>query len=33
MDGLLQGTPGLAGTTLLGDGRVLIVLDLAELLR
>jgi two-component system, chemotaxis family, sensor kinase CheA len=32
MDGLLQGTPGIAGTTLLGDGRVLIVLDLAELL-
>jgi two-component system, chemotaxis family, sensor kinase CheA len=33
MDGLLQGTPGIAGTTLLGDGRVLIVLDLPELLR
>jgi len=33
MDGLLQGTPGIAGTTLLGDGQVLIVLDLAELLQ
>ena len=32
MDGLLAGTPGIAGTTLLGDGRVLIVLDLATLL-
>ncbi|WP_207801857.1 chemotaxis protein CheA [Phenylobacterium hankyongense] len=33
MEGLLSGTPGVAGTTLLGDGRVLIVLDLAELLQ
>jgi two-component system chemotaxis sensor kinase CheA len=33
MQGLLAGTPGVAGTTLLGDGRVLIVLDLHELLR
>jgi two-component system chemotaxis sensor kinase CheA len=32
MDGLLAGTPGVAGATLLGDGRVLIVLDLQELL-
>jgi two-component system chemotaxis sensor kinase CheA len=32
MQGLLAGTPGIAGTTLLGDGRVLIVLDLQELL-
>lgn len=32
LDGLLAGTPGLAGTTLLGDGRVLIVLDVQELL-
>lgn len=32
MDGLLAGTPGVAGTTLLGDGRVLIVLDLQTLL-
>jgi two-component system chemotaxis sensor kinase CheA len=33
MDGLLSGTAGIAGTTLLGDGRVLIVLDVQELLR
>jgi len=33
MDGLLSGMPGVAGTTLLGDGRVLIVLDLQELLQ
>lgn len=33
LDGLLAGTPGVAGATLLGDGRVLIVLDLQELLR
>lgn len=33
MQGLLAGTPGVAGTTLLGDGRVLIVLDLHELLQ
>jgi two-component system chemotaxis sensor kinase CheA len=32
MEGLLAGAPGVAGTTLLGDGRVLIVLDLGELL-
>ena len=32
MDGLLAGMPGIAGTTLLGDGRVLIVLDLEALL-
>jgi two-component system chemotaxis sensor kinase CheA len=32
-DGLLSGTAGIAGTTLLGDGRVLIVLDVQELLR
>jgi two-component system chemotaxis sensor kinase CheA len=31
MDGLLVGMRGLAGTTLLGDGRVLIVLDAQEL--
>ena len=31
MEGLLSGMPGVAGTTLLGDGRVLIVLDLEEL--
>jgi len=29
--GLLAGVPGIAGTTMLGDGGVLIVLDLAEL--
>jgi two-component system chemotaxis sensor kinase CheA len=33
MEGLLSGVPGFAGTTLLGDGQVLIVLDLGELLR
>ena len=32
VDGLLSGFPGISGTTLLGDGRVLIVLDVAELL-
>ena len=33
LDGLLDGLPGIAGTTLLGDGRILLVLDIAELLR
>jgi two-component system chemotaxis sensor kinase CheA len=33
LDGLLAGLPGIAGTTILGDGRVLLVLDLAELLQ
>jgi two-component system chemotaxis sensor kinase CheA len=33
MEGLLAGVRGFAGTTLLGDGRVLIVLDIPELLR
>lgn len=32
LDGLLAGMPGVTGTTLLGDGRVLLVLDAAELL-
>jgi two-component system chemotaxis sensor kinase CheA len=32
MEGLLSGLSGIAGTTLLGDGRVLLVLDLLELL-
>ncbi|WP_293378345.1 chemotaxis protein CheA [Phenylobacterium sp.] len=32
MEGLLSGLAGIAGTTLLGDGRVLLVLDLQELL-
>jgi two-component system chemotaxis sensor kinase CheA len=31
MDGLLSGMRGIAGTTLLGDGRVLIVLDIQGL--
>ena len=30
LDGLLSGVPGLAGSTLLGDGSVLLVLDLTE---
>ena len=33
LDGLLTGMPGITGTTLLGDGRVLLVLDIAELLQ
>ncbi|MEO8465278.1 MAG: chemotaxis protein CheA [Gammaproteobacteria bacterium] len=33
LDGLLGGLPGIAGSTLLGDGSVLLVLDVAELLR
>ncbi|MDY6948322.1 MAG: chemotaxis protein CheA [Pseudomonadota bacterium] len=33
LDGLLAGLPGIAGTTILGDGRVLLVLDLPEVLR
>jgi two-component system chemotaxis sensor kinase CheA len=33
LEGLLAGSPGIAGASLLGDGRVLIVLDLEELLR
>lgn len=33
LDGLLAGTPGISGTTLLGDGRVLLVLDVAEMLQ
>ncbi len=32
MEGILAGMPGIAGTTLLGDGRVLLVLDVQELL-
>jgi len=32
LDGLLAGLRGVAGTTLLGDGRVLLVLDLREML-
>ena len=30
-DGLLAGMRGIAGSTLLGDGSVLLVLDLGEL--
>ncbi len=33
LTGLLQGVPGIAGTTLLGDGRVLLVLSLEELIQ
>jgi two-component system chemotaxis sensor kinase CheA len=33
LDGLLSGIPGIAGTTLLGDGRVLLVLDIGALLQ
>jgi len=33
LDGLLTGMPGITGTTLLGDGRVLLVLDIGELLQ
>jgi two-component system, chemotaxis family, sensor kinase CheA len=33
LDGLLSGTSGIAGTTLLGDGRILLVLDIAEMLQ
>jgi two-component system, chemotaxis family, sensor kinase CheA len=33
LDGLLSGMPGITGTTLLGDGRVLLVLDIGELLQ
>ncbi|WP_444462289.1 chemotaxis protein CheA [Rhodobacter capsulatus] len=32
MSGLLNGVPGYAGTAVLGDGRVLLVLDVKELL-
>ncbi|MFG1465046.1 chemotaxis protein CheA [Xanthobacter sp. DSM 24535] len=33
LDGILSGMPGLAGTSLLGDGRVLLVLDVREMLK
>lgn len=33
LDGLLSGMPGITGTTVLGDGRVLLVLDIGELLQ
>ena len=33
LDGLLAGAPGITGTTILGDGRVLLVLELAGVLQ
>ena len=33
LEGLLNGIPGITGTTVLGDGRVLLVLDIGELLQ
>ena len=33
LTGLLSGASGIAGTTLLGDGRVLLVLDIGEMLQ
>ena len=33
LDGLLSELPGVAGSTLLGDGSVLLVLDLNELVQ
>jgi two-component system chemotaxis sensor kinase CheA len=33
LEGVLAGLPGLAGSTLLGDGTVLLILDLPEVLR
>jgi two-component system chemotaxis sensor kinase CheA len=33
LEGLLTGLSGVAGTTILGDGRVLLVLDLVEVLQ
>jgi two-component system chemotaxis sensor kinase CheA len=33
LDGLLTGMRGIAGTAILGDGRVLLVLDLAEVMQ
>ena len=32
LEGVLEGMPGFSGTALLGDGRVLLILDLQELL-
>ena len=32
-EGLLSGIPEIAGTTMLGDGGVLLVLDIREVLR
>jgi two-component system chemotaxis sensor kinase CheA len=33
LEGIVEGIPGIAGSTLLGDGSVLLVLDLPELLQ
>jgi two-component system chemotaxis sensor kinase CheA len=33
LDGLLASVPGITGTSILGDGRVLLVLDLGEVLQ
>jgi two-component system chemotaxis sensor kinase CheA len=33
LGGVFSGLPGLAGTTVLGDGRILLVLDLEEVLQ
>jgi len=33
LEGLLSGLPGIAGSTLLGDGSVLLVLDVGALLQ
>jgi two-component system chemotaxis sensor kinase CheA len=33
LEGLLSGTPGIAGTTVLGDGRVLLVLDISGIVQ
>jgi two-component system chemotaxis sensor kinase CheA len=32
IEGLLSGISGIAGTTVVGDGQVLLILDLQELL-
>jgi two-component system chemotaxis sensor kinase CheA len=32
MTGILAGMPGVVGTTLLGDGSVLMILDIPELI-
>ena len=32
LEGVLEGMPGFSGTALLGDGRVLLILDLQEML-
>jgi two-component system chemotaxis sensor kinase CheA len=32
LEGLLASIPGITGTTIMGDGRVLLVLDMGEIL-